>query len=92
MDNSFIFFIHIGRDSSISKTKENIVYLAKQAENASFRSLWVLERLLWPINPQNPYPGTRDGKFPDDWQYIFDPLETLIFVAANTSKITLGTS
>src|SRR5918996_98797 len=73
-------------------TKENIVYLAKQAENAGFRSLWVLERLLWPINPQNPYPGTRDGKFPDDWQYIFDPLETLIFVAANTSKITLGTS
>ena len=73
-------------------TKENIVYLAKQAENAGFRSLWVLERLLWPINPQNPYPGTRDGKFPDDWQYIFDPLETLIFVAANTSKIALGTS
>jgi probable F420-dependent oxidoreductase len=73
-------------------TKENIVYLAEQAENAGFRSLWVLERLLWPINPQNPYPGTRDGKFPDDWQYIFDPLETLIFVAANTCKITLGTS
>jgi probable F420-dependent oxidoreductase len=73
-------------------TKENIVYLAKQAENAGFRSLWVLERLLWPINPQNPYPGTRDGKFPDDWQNTFDPLETLIFVAANTSKITLGTS
>jgi alkanesulfonate monooxygenase SsuD/methylene tetrahydromethanopterin reductase-like flavin-dependent oxidoreductase (luciferase family) len=47
-------------------TKENIVYLAKQAENAGFRSLWVLERPLWPINPQNPYPGTRDGQFPDD--------------------------
>ena len=78
-----------GRDQA---TKENIVYLAKQAENAGFRSLWVLERLLWPINPQNHYPGTRDGKFPDDWQYIFDPLETLIFVAANTSKIALGTS
>jgi probable F420-dependent oxidoreductase len=73
-------------------TKENIILLAKQAENANFHSLWVLERLLWPINPQNPYPGTKDGKFPDDWQYIFDPLETLIFVAANTSKIMLGTS
>lgn len=73
-------------------TKENIVYLAKQAENAGFHSLWVLERLIWPINPQNPYPGTKDGKFPDDWQYIFDPLETLTFVAANTSKIMLGTS
>jgi probable F420-dependent oxidoreductase len=48
--------------------------------------------LLWPINPQNPYPGTKDGTFPNDWQYIFDPLETLIFVAANTNKIALGTS
>jgi probable F420-dependent oxidoreductase len=73
-------------------TKENIIYLAKEAENAGFDSLWVLERLIWPINPHDPYPGTSDGKFPDDWQYIFDPLETLTFVAANTEKIALGTS
>ncbi|MDQ4012493.1 MAG: LLM class F420-dependent oxidoreductase [Thermoproteota archaeon] len=73
-------------------SKGSIVYLAKQAENAGFNSLWVLERLLWPINPQNPYPGSADGKFPEDWQYIFDPLETLTFVAAITNKIALGTS
>ena len=73
-------------------TKENIIYLAKQAENAGFTSLWVLERLIWPITPQDKYPGTIDGKFPEDWQYIFDPLETLTFAAANTSKIALGTS
>ena len=73
-------------------TKENIINLAKEAENAGFDSLWVLERLIWPINPQNPYPGTRDGKFPADWQYIFEPLETLTYVAANTEKIALGTS
>src|ERR687888_96040 len=73
-------------------TKENIINLAKEAENAGFDSLWVLERLIWPINPQNPYPGTRDGKFPADWQYIFEPLEILTYVAANTNKIALGTS
>ena len=73
-------------------SKGSIVYLAKEAENAGFNSLWVLERLLWPINPLNPYPGSTDGKFPEDWQYIFDPLETLTFVAANTNKIALGTS
>ena len=73
-------------------TKENIIYLAKQAENAGFNSLWVLERLIWPIIPQDKYPGTIDGKFPEDWQYIFDPLGTLTFAAANTSKIALGTS
>jgi alkanesulfonate monooxygenase SsuD/methylene tetrahydromethanopterin reductase-like flavin-dependent oxidoreductase (luciferase family) len=52
----------------------------------------VLERLIWPISPHNPYAGSKDGKFPDDWQYIFDPLETLTFVAAKTTKIMLGTS
>jgi probable F420-dependent oxidoreductase len=72
-------------------TKENIVHFAKAAENTGFDSLWVLERLIWPINPLNPYPGTSDGKFPADWQYIFEPLETLTYVAANTEKIALGT-
>jgi len=40
-------------------TKERIIHLSKEAENAGcFDSLWVLERLIWPINPQTPYPGT----------------------------------
>ncbi len=73
-------------------TKDNIIHFAKAAENAGFDSLWVLERLIWPINPLNPYPGTSDGKFPPDWQYIFEPLETLTYVAAKTEKIALGTS
>src|ERR687892_621999 len=73
-------------------SKGSIVHLAKEAENAGFNSLWVLERLLWPINPLSLYPGSTDGKFPEDWQNIFDPLETLTFVAANTNKIALGTS
>jgi probable F420-dependent oxidoreductase len=72
--------------------KENIISLAKGAENAGFYSLWVLETLIWPINPQDPYPGTTDGKFPTDWQYIFDPLETLTIVAGNTENIALETS
>ena len=73
-------------------TKENVIHLSKEAENAGFDSLWVLERLIWPINPCDPYPGTSDGRFPEDWQYIFEPLETLTYVAANTENIALGTS
>jgi probable F420-dependent oxidoreductase len=73
-------------------TKENIIRHATEAENVGFDSLWVLERLIWPMEPLNPYPGTSDGKFPADWQYIFEPLETLTYVAANTNKIALGTS
>jgi probable F420-dependent oxidoreductase len=73
-------------------TKENIVSLAKQAEEAGLYSLWVLERLIWPISPKDKYSGTTDGRFPEDWQFVFDPIETLTFAASNTSKILLGTS
>jgi probable F420-dependent oxidoreductase len=71
---------------------ENIINLAKSADSACFDSLWVLERLLWPMSPQSRYPGTPSGHFPEDWQNVFEPLELLSFVAAITKKIYLGTS
>lgn len=73
-------------------TRENIVQTAKQAEKEGFDSLWVWERLVSPLKPQTPYPLTPDGSFPIEFQNVFDTLETLTFVAANTSKIALGTS
>ena len=73
-------------------TKENIVKAAKQAEEEGFDSLWVWERLLCPIEPQTPYPLTPDGSLPTEFQNVFDTLETLTFAAANTNKISLGTS
>jgi probable F420-dependent oxidoreductase len=61
------------------------------AEQERFDSLWVFERLLWPLNPQTPYPGSPDGRQSTALQNVFDPLETLTFVAAKTDKIALGT-
>jgi alkanesulfonate monooxygenase SsuD/methylene tetrahydromethanopterin reductase-like flavin-dependent oxidoreductase (luciferase family) len=73
-------------------TRENVIQMANLAEREGLDSLWVGERLLWPTNPQTPYPGTPDGSIPIEQQIILDPLETLTFVAANTNKITLGTA
>ena len=73
-------------------TRENIIQTAKLAEQEGFDSLWVFERLLWPLNPQTPYGGTPDGTLPIEYQKVFDPLETLSYVAAITKKIALGTS
>ena len=73
-------------------TRENVIQMAKNAESEGFDSLWVFERLLWPINPQTPYVGTPDGTLPIEYQIMLDPLETLTYVAANTNKIALGTS
>jgi alkanesulfonate monooxygenase SsuD/methylene tetrahydromethanopterin reductase-like flavin-dependent oxidoreductase (luciferase family) len=73
-------------------TRENIIQMAKNSESEGFNSLWVFERLLWPIKPQTPYGGTPDGSLPIEYQIMLDPLETLTYVAANTNKIALGTS
>ncbi|HEV2876438.1 MAG TPA: TIGR03619 family F420-dependent LLM class oxidoreductase [Nitrososphaeraceae archaeon] len=73
-------------------TRENVIQMAKNAESEGFDSLWVFERLLWPINPQTPYVATPDGSLPTEYQIMLDPLETLTYVAANTNKIALGTS
>jgi len=73
-------------------TKENILYIAKEAEKEGINSVWVLDRLLWPLNPQTPYAANPDGTLPVEFQNVLDPLTTLTYVAGVTKRILLGTS
>jgi len=73
-------------------TGENIVRLATQAEKAGFDSLWTVTRILWPLNPQTPYIASSNGSLPNEYQTVLDPLDVLMYVAANTNKISLGTT
>ena len=68
-----------------------LLTVAKGAEDLGFDSLWVLDRVLWPIQPQAPYPA-GDGTLPELYKTVLDPLGTLTFVAAHTSRVGLGTS
>jgi probable F420-dependent oxidoreductase len=74
-----------------SATAENVLYLAKGAEKEGLDSVWVFERLLWPLKPQTSYAGTPDGSLPIEYQSVLDPLETLTYLAGNTNQISLGT-
>src|SRR5688572_3826586 len=73
-------------------TAENIIYIATEAEKEGIDSVWVLDRLLWPIKPQTPYVASPDGSLPVEYQNVLDPLTTLTYVAAVTEQISLGTS
>src|SRR6187551_74296 len=73
-------------------TKENILYIAREAEKERIDSVWVLDRLLSPIKPQTPYVATPDGSLPVEYQNVLDPLTTLTYVAGVTERISLGTS
>lgn len=64
---------HLGSAAS----KNNIVETAKIAEEG-LDSLWVAERLLWPLRPQSPYAPTSDGSLPTFYQTVLDPLRHLL--------------
>jgi alkanesulfonate monooxygenase SsuD/methylene tetrahydromethanopterin reductase-like flavin-dependent oxidoreductase (luciferase family) len=69
-----------------------IVHVAQRAEALGYDSVWVTERLLFPLKPQTPYVATPDGSLPEAYKIVFDPLHTLAFVAAQTKRIAVGTS
>ena len=78
--------------TGIQATRENITQVAKDAENEGIDSLWVFERLLYPLDPQTPYPATPDGSLPSEYENVMDPLQTLGYLAGITERIALGTS
>jgi probable F420-dependent oxidoreductase len=75
-----------------SATRENVLHIGKEAEKEALDSVWVFDRLLWPLKPQTPYGGVPNAPIPVEYQNILDPLETLTYLAANTDRISLGTS
>ncbi|MCU1504832.1 MAG: putative hydride transferase [Ilumatobacteraceae bacterium] len=69
-----------------------IVRTSRLAEDLGFDGLWVLDRLLAPLSPAEPYPVSADGSLPVQFQRVLDPLATLAFAAARTTRVALGTS
>lgn len=70
---------------------ENIAAIGQHAESLGFSSLWTYDRLYYPNEPKNGYQG-QIFPWPEHFKYAVDPLDTLSFLAASTSKIKLGTN
>ncbi len=69
-----------------------LVAFAERAERIGLGAVWTFERLL---RPTQPIPMGGSGPTmpaPMEWATVYDPLETLSYLAATTSRIGLGTS
>lgn len=66
--------------------------VAVAAEEAGYEGLWVLDRLLAPLDPADPYPASADGLLPREMHVTLDPLGVLTLAAACTQRIGLGTN
>ena len=70
-----------------------IAQVAEEAERLELDSVWSWERLMRPTVPiPMGGPGGPVMDAPDSFGCVYDPIETLSYVAARTSRITLGTS
>lgn len=65
---------------------------AVAAESAGYASLWVLDRILKADQPRSAYPASPDGELPEVMSRVLDPIGTLVYAAAVTSTVRLGTS
>ncbi len=68
---------------------DGITQVARRAEELGLDSVWVTDRSLFPLDPQTPYPG---GPLAEVYKWSLDPLDTLTFVAGQTTRIGLGSS
>ena len=77
---------------NIGTTPDQMIGIAKHAESAGIESVWTFEHVIVPLDYQSRYPYNASGKMGADPETSFlDPLVALSAVAANTSKLRLGT-
>ena len=70
---------------------ESIVRVAQEAERLGYTSLWTYERLLYPIAGIK-QPDGSTWQLPESYKSVYEPIETLSYVAAYTQRVKLGTS
>lgn len=67
-------------------------HLATTSEHVGIESLWAVEHVVVPVGYASTYPYDPSGKMPGpDDSPIFDPIASLAYAAALTSKIRLAT-
>ncbi len=63
--------------------------LARETEARGFESLWVPEHTHIPTNRRSPWPG--GAELPKEYSHTYDPFVSLMFAAAVTKTLKLGT-
>ncbi|WP_199443406.1 TIGR03619 family F420-dependent LLM class oxidoreductase [Umezawaea beigongshangensis] len=63
-------------------TADNLLHVARRADELGYHSLWTFQRLLSPV----------DASWGESYRSVLDPVVALAHVAATTSRIRLGTA
>jgi probable F420-dependent oxidoreductase len=81
--------MHIGVCIFATEYAIRIDELARETEARGFESLWVPEHTHIPASRRTPWPG--GGELPKEYSHTFDPFVALMYAAAVTQTLKLGT-
>ena len=74
-------------------TPTNFTKMAKTSEELGLDSLWCSSHIIMPPQVESGYVGIPGAKHPPHWsEQYWEPMTVLSYLAAQTSKLTLGTS
>ena len=80
---------HLGRGAD----RASLAAFARKADALGYHSGWVSDHVAWPTAVESKYPYSDNGDFPaPNTMPWLDPLGTLIFAAAHTERLKLGTT
>jgi len=80
---------HLGHQAE----REPLMEFAGKADSLGFHSGWVSDHVAWPAEVESRYPYSDNGDFPAPFNTPWlDPIGTLLFVAACTERLLLGTT
>ncbi len=78
--------------TGVFATPASVIEMATKAERLGYDSVWVMDRMLSPIDPRTPYPASPDGVLPPEQHTVLDPIVALAIAATVTERIGLGTN
>ncbi len=80
---------HLGRGAD----RATIAAFTRKTDNLGYHSAWVSDHIAWPAGVESRYPYSDSGDFPaPNTMPWLDPLGTLIFAAAHSERLLLGTT
>jgi probable F420-dependent oxidoreductase len=85
------FGIHLTNHGPATNT-DSIATLARSADELGYDSIWVSDHVVVPDRFDSVYPFRGNPFTPESWGRVHEPLITLAFVAALTSRVRLGLS
>ena len=84
----FGFYLPQGQ---MADPRHDVTLVAREAERIGYDSLWVFERVLFPLNPADGMYGVPGLAWADLYRHTADPLTVLTLAAAVTENVRLGT-